>query len=428
MKKLILIFVIILFLLTGLIGGPVKDTRDILVKLNFYKGFKGEKPKGESVVSSFFLKPLFVGKISFESNGKNEGAEIKKIFNLSGIDLMSEARWGWRKGEKKKEFQLLILNGHEFMVEITMKAKPDNFIVMVMNRQNSKELLKTDIILPERKSSVFGFEDSRGKPFFLSLSRAVGESLLRKEITAPRKFNSIRNPVLIRRVKPIYPKEALEKKLSGVVKIEAICDIYGRVRKTNVISGHPLLTRAALKSLKQWVYEPYLINSIPKPIRFTVIVKFKLDNNKPEKVSSVVKISNIPNIWPAKGYLTLTFGDDLRVDGNRKIVKLNSNITKNEGVNIAAKRGSKVIAPASGKVLEARFFKRYGKMVILDHGNDYISKYAHLDKLKVKKGEKIRKGTLIGLVGSTGIGSIPHLHWEVWYKGKPIDPLKLIKE
>lgn len=425
MKKLILIFILLIFFIMGLIGGPAKDSGDILVKLNFYEGLKGEETKGESVISTYFLKPLFVGKINIENSGKSESAEIKKIFNLSGINLMSEAKWGWRRGEKKKEFQLLILNGHEFMVEIMMKKLHDNFIVMVSNRQNKKVLLRSDIILPEKKSSVFGFEDSRGKPFFLSLSRAAGESIIRKE-TPATKIARVKNPVLIKKVKPVYPKEALIKHISGIVKIEAVCDVYGRVVKTNVISGHYVLSNAAVKALKQWVYEPYLINNIPKPVRFTVIVKYNLDNKK--RKAPVKQIKNIPDIWPAKGYLTLTFGDERRTDETGRVVDQKGKIVKHKGVDIAAKRGSKVIAPATGKVIDAKFFKYYGKMVILDHGNGYISKYAHLDELKVKKGGKVKKGSLIGLVGSTGKSTAPHLHWEVHYKGKPVDPLKLIKE
>lgn len=423
MKKLILIFIVLIFIIMGLVGGPVKNSSDILVKLNFYEGLKGENPGSEQIVSTYYLKPLFVGKVHFVSSGENESLEIKKIFNLSGINLMSEATWGWRRGEKQKEFQVLILNGHEFLVEVTMKEMPDNFIVVVTNRQNKKILLKSNLVLPEKKSSVFGFEDSKGKPFFLSLSRAAGESILRKE-ASEKKIIKVKRPVLIKKTKPLYPKAARLRGISGVVKIEAVCDVYGKVEKTSLISGNPILGKAAIDALKQWVYEPYLINNKPKPVKFTVIVKFKLDDKKINRIkpdkSVVLKDKNIPDIWPAKGYLTLTFG---KVRVNKKGKKI-----KHSGVDIAAKKGSKVIAPAKGKVVESKFYEYYGKMVILDHGNGYISKYAHLDELKVKKGEKVKKGALIGLVGSTGLSTAPHLHWEIHYKGKPIDPLTLIKE
>lgn len=421
MKKLTLILIVLIQFIMGVIAGPVNDKSDILVKLNFYEGLKGEETKGESVVSSYFLKSLFVGKINIESSEKNESAEIKKIFNLSGINLMSEAKWGWRRGEKKKEFQLLILNGHEFMVEIMMKELPDNFIVKVINRQNKKVLLKSDIILPEKRSSVFGFEDSRGKPFFLSLSRAMGESIIRKEPPV-EKIVSVKNPVLIKKVKPVYPKVALRRKITGVVKIEAVCDIYGKVVKTNVISGNPILSNAAIKALKQWVYEPFLINNKPKPVRFTVIVKYNLDGKKKQikKVTPINLIKNVPNIWPTKGYLTWVFGE--RVDKKTKHKFFH------KGVDIAAKEKSKVIAPANGIVTFAASKGKHGNLIIIDHQNNYISKYAHLYSMKVKAGDKVKKGDVIGLVGSTGQSNGSHLHWEVHFKGKPINPLDLLKE
>ncbi len=87
-----------------------------------------------------------------------------------------------------------------------------------------------------------------------------------------------------------------------------------------------------------------------------------------------------------------------------------------------------MIAPAAGTILEAKFFNYYGKTIIIDHGNGYTSKYAHLDELIARKGDKVKKGDLIGLVGNTGQSTAPHLHWEVHFKEKPVDPIKLIKE
>ena len=64
----------------------------------------------------------------------------------------------------------------------------------------------------------------------------------------------------------------------------------------------------------------------------------------------------------------------------------------------------------------------YGKHVVLDHGNGVTSLYGHLLKLYVEKGEHVEKGQVIGLVGSTGRSTGPHLHYEVRVDGKPVDP------
>ena len=89
---------------------------------------------------------------------------------------------------------------------------------------------------------------------------------------------SVQRPRLIKQVKPIYPQIALTARIQGVVIIEAMTDIYGRVRSARVISGHPLLNDAALTAIKQWVYEPYILNGIPKPVIFTATVTFTLQN------------------------------------------------------------------------------------------------------------------------------------------------------
>jgi len=77
-------------------------------------------------------------------------------------------------------------------------------------------------------------------------------------------------------VEPIYPELALRVRVQGVVVIEARTDAYGRVRDTRVISGQPLLNDAAETAVKQWLYEPYLVNGMPRPVVFVVTVTFSL--------------------------------------------------------------------------------------------------------------------------------------------------------
>ena len=87
---------------------------------------------------------------------------------------------------------------------------------------------------------------------------------------------SVQMPSLIKKIEPLYPRAAILAHIKGIVIIEAVTDIYGRVVKTNVISGHPLLKQAAVQAVMQWIYEPYMVNGIPKPVRFTVNVNFTL--------------------------------------------------------------------------------------------------------------------------------------------------------
>jgi protein TonB len=81
-------------------------------------------------------------------------------------------------------------------------------------------------------------------------------------------------PKLIRQVKPEYPPEAYSARMQAVVIVEATTDIYGRVNRARIISGNPVFDDAALAAVRQWLYEPYIVGGIPRPIYFTVSMTF----------------------------------------------------------------------------------------------------------------------------------------------------------
>jgi protein TonB len=81
-------------------------------------------------------------------------------------------------------------------------------------------------------------------------------------------------PKLIRKVTPEYPQEAYSAHMQAVVIVEATTDIYGRVNRTRIISGNPVFNEAALAAVRQWLYEPYIVDGIPRPIYFTVSIIF----------------------------------------------------------------------------------------------------------------------------------------------------------
>jgi len=93
-----------------------------------------------------------------------------------------------------------------------------------------------------------------------------------------------------------------------------------------------------------------------------------------------------------------------------------------EGIDIGSPPGTPIESPAAGTVVAASSHGGYGKNVVLDHGNGVESRYAHLKKIDVKLGQRVEQGQVIGLVGSTGRSTGPHLHYEVVVAGKPVDP------
>tara|TARA_R110001583_G_scaffold173287_1_gene327234 strand:+ start:77949 stop:78773 length:825 start_codon:yes stop_codon:yes gene_type:complete len=129
--------------------------------------------------------------------------------------------------------------------------------------------------------------------------------------------------------------------------------------------------------------------------------------------------SAIPQGRPIDGgWLSSSFG--YRID------PFNGKKTFHSGIDFAAKQGTEVIAVADGIVSFIGERNGYGELIELDHGNGYVTRYAHNEKITVKTGDRIKKGEPIALVGSTGRSTGPHVHFEVLREGTKIDPYKFV--
>ncbi|MFQ5559447.1 MAG: M23 family metallopeptidase, partial [Nitrospinota bacterium] len=92
------------------------------------------------------------------------------------------------------------------------------------------------------------------------------------------------------------------------------------------------------------------------------------------------------------------------------------------GIDYAAKRGTRIFAPADGKILKAGVAGGYGNYVMIKHAFEYKTAYAHLDRVVVEKNQPVKQGELVGYVGNSGSSTGPHLHYEVIRRNKKIDP------
>jgi murein DD-endopeptidase MepM/ murein hydrolase activator NlpD len=131
-------------------------------------------------------------------------------------------------------------------------------------------------------------------------------------------------------------------------------------------------------------------------------------------------IAGIPAIQPVSNHdlrrLSSFFG--YRTDPFYKVTKFH------EGVDFSAPPGTDVYATGDGTVVEGDRSKAgYGNQIVIDHGFGYKTMYAHLQSYKVRAGDKVKRGQIIGTVGSTGKSTSPHLHYEVWKNNKPVDPI-----
>jgi len=131
------------------------------------------------------------------------------------------------------------------------------------------------------------------------------------------------------------------------------------------------------------------------------------------------RASAMPNIWPVEGQVTGSFGE--RID------PFNGEGAFHMGVDISADVGEPVIAPADGAVASADFMGGYGRAVVLEHGNGVSTRYGHLSGFAVIAGQRVRRGDVIGYVGSSGRSTGPHLHYEVRIGDTPVNPYKYLR-
>lgn len=99
-----------------------------------------------------------------------------------------------------------------------------------------------------------------------------------------------------------------------------------------------------------------------------------------------------------------------------------------QGIDLAAPTGTPVYATADGIVSRADWFSSYGLFISIEHGGEMQTRYAHLSRLAVAEGERVKKGEIIGYVGSTGRSTGPHLHYEVRIAGAAVNPVPYMVE
>ena len=134
-------------------------------------------------------------------------------------------------------------------------------------------------------------------------------------------------------------------------------------------------------------------------------------------------LASIPSIKPVRSdmlnrSINLLSGFGMRLHPIHKVRKMH------KGIDFSCPKGVSIQATGDGKVVKVENRKSgYGKNVIIDHGYGYKTLYAHMSKIDVVVGQKVKKGQKLGSVGSTGTSTAPHLHYEVRYKGRAVDPI-----
>jgi murein DD-endopeptidase MepM/ murein hydrolase activator NlpD len=131
------------------------------------------------------------------------------------------------------------------------------------------------------------------------------------------------------------------------------------------------------------------------------------------------RLAATPSIMPTKGWMTSAFARE-------RIHPILHLARPHEGIDVTAPMGAEIQAPAAGLVTDVVWEEGYGNLLTLDHGTGLVTRYAHCSRILVVRGQRVKRGQAIALVGSSGLSTGPHLHYEVWLNGKPVNPMKYV--
>lgn len=282
------------------------------IKLRVYEGAKEGSAEPLRFVTSSFLQSTFTATIQTEFKLEEEREKIKRVFNLQDVSLLTETdlELGLKPDQVSHYFRL---NGKEYYVIMALsewQGLMGQFAIAVNEvlEETKKNILTTVITLPGGNAAVFGFEDREGKPYFLSfhITSVIGpdgklmppppplpppppkkgalqpppppteEELKEFARGAVVAIGEIKPPRLIKEVPPVYPEIARQSLVRGTVVLGVRVDIHGRVTEIKVLRSIPGLDKAAVDAVRQWVYEPFILDGKPAPVVFSVNVIFKL--------------------------------------------------------------------------------------------------------------------------------------------------------
>lgn len=210
--------------------------------------------------------------------------------------------------------------------------------------------------------------------------------------------------------------EEIQRRDSNFYRVLAQMDPHGLESINSKII--PTGTQTSLNKINDSRLASGLMSRMDSLDRDILLQTLSFDQIRAVAIKNKEKIRCLPASLPinVKDY-TFSSGYGYRFDPIYEVKKFHP------GIDIIADTGTKVYATADGIVEFSGDKSEYGNCVDIDHGNNYFTRFGHLSKILVKKGQYIKRGELIGLVGSTGKSTGSHLHYEVRLKGEPQNPV-----
>lgn len=235
------------------------------------------------------------------------------------------------------------------------------------------------------------------------------------------RWNGIKAPYLI---KPGQRLRLRSPAAAAKLQTASSGSTYYRVRRGETLFGIAQKVEIPYRSLAAWnqIAPPYVIKPGQRLRLTPVATAANPADSKARSRKTAQKhksrAAKVPNVavknwqWPLTG----------------PVIKRFSSKSRNKGIDIAGKSGQAVRAAASGTVVyQGSGLRGYGKLIIIKHNADYLSAYAHCDRIYVREGDVIKRGQRIATVGSTGTNRIK-LHFEIRRRGNPVNPLQFLSK
>lgn len=275
-----------LYITTGGTFPKLRQGEEPTVRLRFFEGIKQQASPVPQSIASSYLRSTISASIESEADLDKERSHLATVFNLKEVRPLTEANINWPgEGEGNRIYHILSLDGKPYLFTLALLGGPDKrqFHVSIITEHVSdgkKTVLDTEIVLPSSNTAIFGFQNDLGQPYFLSLNiasipasgaRPGPDSLTIWAPDAPKETQAafekgavrcsrlIPNPRLIKSIDPIYPEIAKQAKVEGFVALDLRIGKTGRVTNVLIRRSVPLLDQAAIDAVRQWVFEPLLV-------------------------------------------------------------------------------------------------------------------------------------------------------------------------
>ncbi len=304
-------------------------------------------------------------------------------------------------------------------------------------------LLRRQADLEERHQEIAGlFDEAKARKLTINLDGATGGDVAGRSgsgllVTAaraaafdpsrPAPLDPVRKPVA--RLSASADMPALERIQASMERVETlqgsmlnslettVAGLSGKLVEVSGAIGADLPEDKAGEGVGGPLVELRRLDSPPLPDRQIDRIRLSLDRFDTLREH----VEHLPVRSPIYGPIEYTSGFGTRMDPFLKRPALHT------GLDFRAASGTPVHATADGRVTVASYSGGYGRMVEIDHGDGYVTRYGHLSRIEVEVGDEVRAGTVVGLAGSTGRSTGPHLHYETRINGRAKDPIPFVE-